>query len=98
MDSDTEGDIAFMGTVNTEGIQEEWLKEISLNGKKVKFKLDSGASVRAIPSSIYLRARDGKLRTPPKKIKGPDNCPLKVLGIMNAHIKLKKEKQDRMCM
>lgn len=90
-DSDTESEIAFMGTVNTEGTEEEWIKEISLNGDKVTFKLDSGASVTAIPSSMYSRARDGRLMTPPKKIKGPDNCPLQVWGIMKAHIKTERK-------
>lgn len=28
--------------------------------------------------------------TPPKKIKGPDNCPLQLLGIMRAHIKTER--------
>lgn len=74
-----------METVNIEGIEEDWLKEISLNGERVEFKLDTGVSI--IPSAIYSHAQDGGLMTPPKKIKGPDNCPLKVLGIMRVHIR-----------
>jgi len=90
VDSNTENDIAFMGTVNTERTVEEWFKEISLNGEKVTFKLNTGTSVTGIPSSMYSRARDGGLMTPPKKIERPDNCSLKVLGIMRAHIKTER--------
>lgn len=90
-DSDAENAIAFMGAINTTESDEEtdevWLKEISLNGEQILFKLDSGASVTAIPASMYSRKRDGDLKKLPKKIKGPDNYPLQVLGIVTAHMK-----------
>nr|XP_054591370.1 uncharacterized protein LOC129155169 [Nothobranchius furzeri] len=90
VESDPEEDIAFMGSVNTDETEEEWLKKLSFNGENVTFKLDTGASVTAVPASMYSEVRDGSLLAPSKKIKGPDDCPLKVLGVMRAHIKSEK--------
>nr|XP_054588665.1 uncharacterized protein LOC129153481 [Nothobranchius furzeri] len=90
VESDPEEDIAFMGSVNTDETEEERLKKLNFNGENVTFKLDTGASVTAVPASMYSEVRDGSLLAPSKKIKGPDNCPLKVLGVMRAHIKSEK--------
>ncbi|XP_061563112.1 uncharacterized protein LOC133418443 isoform X1 [Cololabis saira] len=91
VDSDAENDIAFMGAVNAEEKDEVWLKEISMNGEQIMFKLDSGASVTAIPASMYSRKWDGRLMKPPKRIKGPDNSPLQVLGMVRSHIKTERK-------
>ncbi|KAF7216671.1 putative LOC107394635-like protein [Nothobranchius furzeri] len=90
VESDPEEDIAFMGSVNTDETEEEWLKKLSFNGENVTFKLDTRDSVTAVPASMYSEVRDGSLLAPSKKIKGPDNCPLKVLGVARAHIKSEK--------
>lgn len=61
------------------------------------FKLDTGASVTVVPASMYSEAWDGTLLAPSKKIKGPDNCPLKSLGVMRAHIKSEENRNKIRC-
>uniref|UniRef100_A0A8C8DRB5 ribonuclease H n=1 Tax=Oryzias sinensis TaxID=183150 RepID=A0A8C8DRB5_9TELE len=59
---------------------DEWSNIVHLNQEKILFKLDTGASVTAIPSSIYSPQKHGTLQPPCKVLYGPGKQKLDVRG------------------
>jgi len=58
-------------------------------------KLDTGASITAIPQSVYLRARDGELQNAQRMICGPNNQPLTVLWHVQCTPEKGKQKNEQ---
>ena len=57
-----------------------WFTTVTLNGKRLSFKLDTGAEVTAISMEAYKQLRKPQLTTPEKILYGPSRQPLKTTG------------------
>lgn len=83
-------DSIFLGEVK--GNNTGWHSDIKLNGEVVSFKLDTGAAVTAIPTRLYSsNSRDGPLLSTNKKLYGPSNNILPVVG----HLVIQLESKDK---
>ena len=72
-------DPAFLGTVTTDRTS-AWFTTVILNGKRLSFKLDTGAEVTAISMEAYKQLRKPQLTMPEKILYGPSRQPLKTTG------------------
>ena len=72
-------DTAFVGTVRSKQ-QFSWTTTLLVKGKKVSFKLDTGAEVTAISEETFLQIGGAKLQKPTKILYGPARQTLNVLG------------------
>ncbi|XP_061906727.1 uncharacterized protein K02A2.6-like isoform X2 [Entelurus aequoreus] len=90
-----EFEFAFLGEVSSEG-EDEWIGMLQLNGRELAFKLDTGAAVNAIPSSIYFRKIHGALQQSRKVLYGPGQHRLEVDGCFKGGLtaKGKTTRQD----
>ena len=79
-------DSAFLGAVTPLGQKRSWSIELNLNGKKMTFKLDTGAEVTAI-SEDSLGKLDISLQKPAKLLYGPTSQALNVIGQFFATLK-----------
>ena len=78
-------DIAFLDVVS--GNQKStWTATVSLEGKQVQFKLDTGAAVTAITEETYNVIQCPTLRKSSKALYGPSNQELHVLGQFTGHL------------
>lgn len=77
--SEDEAAFAFLGEMDSVE-EDEWIETLHLNGKQNAFKLDTGASVTAIPSSMYSPQKYGTLQPPGKILYGPGKHKLDVRG------------------
>ncbi|KAL7851818.1 hypothetical protein SRHO_G00176030 [Serrasalmus rhombeus] len=66
--------------------EEEWCEMVQLNSGKVVFKLDTGATVTAIPSSSYYAKSHGTLQSSRKVLYGPGNHKLEVEGLFKGKL------------
>ena len=57
----------------------EWIERVQLKGEEA-FKLDTGAEVTAIPSSMSTTEKHGTLQAPRKELYGPATHTLEVKG------------------
>ena len=84
----------FLGEIygDSENTNEQWRTDISVNGTKVNFKLDSGADVSVISEEIYNQLNSATaLQKPDKKLFGPCKTPLKCVGKFKARLKTKEQ-------
>ena len=78
-------DIAFLVVVS--GNQKStWTATVSLEGKQVQFKLDTGAAVTAITEETYNVIQCPTLRKSSKALYGPSNQELHVLGQFTGYL------------
>ena len=88
-ESDTYSDVIYLNTVNEQAMvtprKTLWNVEITIENKKVLFKVDTDAEVTAMSSSAWESIRDstGNLAKSKQQLHGPDHQPLTVLGIIN---------------
>ena len=73
-------DTLFLDTIDS-GQKNTWNVTIQVEGNDVCFKLDTGAEVTVVGENV-LHSLDSKkqLQTPTKRLCGPDQTPLEVLG------------------
>ena len=57
-----------------------WTADVKVNGMLIRFKVDTGADVTAIPLKIFQKLVGIKLHPPKKVLHGPTKHPLKVSG------------------
>ena len=69
----------FLDTINS-GQRNMWNVTIQVEGKDVCFKLDTGAEVTVVGEKVLNSLNSKKLQTPTKRLCGPDQTPLQVLG------------------
>jgi len=69
-----------------------WYSDIKMNGEVVSFKLDTGATVTAIPTKLYKCSRDGPLLHTSKRLYGPNNKILPVVGQIQSRLESKDKK------
>ena len=59
-----------------------------LNKQRVKFKIDTGADVTVIPTSLYKKSEHGSLKPSNRCLKGADRHPLQVIGSFTGKLSL----------
>ena len=62
---------AFLGPISAIDSSEPWTVTLTLNKCPLKFKIDTGADVTALPDTVYDRSRDGPLQKPNRVLRGP---------------------------
>ena len=82
-------DAAFLGMVHTRA-STVWMSSVKLGGKKVRFKLDTGAEVTAISDSTYQTLQGVKLKPATKPLYSPASQSLKVLGQFTGELACKQ--------
>jgi len=68
----------------------EWIERVQLNGEEAVFKLDTGAEVTAIPSSMYTTEKHGALQAPHNVLYGPARYKLEAKGCFKGKLCIKK--------
>ena len=79
MEEEETPDTAFLDTVSGNR-SKAWIAKISVCGREVQFKLDTGAEVTAISERMWQMLGKPQLQTPKKQLFGPASQPLQVLG------------------
>ena len=82
-------DDIFLGTVyaSADAVSmtgSPWVIDLTLNGRPVQFKIDTGADVTVIGETDYNQVRDGQLQNSKTTLSGPSQRPLEVLGKFQA--------------
>ena len=72
--------VLSLGTVNAIGSDDDFIANISVNGQPVRFRVDTGADVSVIPTSMYTRSM-GELQDPDQALFGLGREQLRVRGV-----------------
>ena len=72
-----DGAAAYLGAVDHPQ-SSTWTEMLIINGGQLRFKVDTGASVTAIPESVYTVDKYGSHRATGRPLLGPANQPLEV--------------------
>ena len=84
-DLDDMDDVAYLSTIDSDQ-GNAWTCHINVNGHDVSFKIDTGAEVTVISDNITKSIGLHQLHPPSKKLHGPDNRPLEVIGEATARL------------
>ena len=76
-------DMAFLNVIGTDQAT-TWNCTVLVNGHEVPFKVDTGAEITVISEDLWTSLGMSELKTPTKKLHGPDSKPLKVRGELHA--------------
>ena len=87
LEAEEEG-AAFLGTLSS-GSSPCWRSTVSLNNKRVEFKLDTGAEVTAVSEATYKQVYGKRLEHPTRVLYGPAYQSLKVLGQFRGQLTVK---------
>ena len=71
---------AFLGVVSSNKSIDSWMVNLYLNKQSLDFKIDTGADVTVIPTSVYRKSKHGPLKSSSRLLKGADQQPLQVIG------------------
>ena len=80
---------AFLGSVSTDN-ETSWTTTLRVTGKRIQFKLDTGAEVTAISENTYRTLGRIKLQQPSRSLLGPVGQSLTVLGQFTTKIAVRK--------
>ena len=93
-ESDDESD-AYLGTIDSESAvlssissnsDEPWIIDLKVGQGFIRFKIDCGADVTVISEDMYLKIGKLPLEKSSKRLYGPGNVPLKVMGSFTAKL------------
>lgn len=90
-----EEDFAFLNVVNLEEPEDEWLELLELNGQEAIFKLDTGAQVTAVPSSMHSVEKHGDLQPSRKVLYGPGRYKLDTKGCFTGELSIGKRTTEQ---
>ena len=76
---------AFLDTLSEDN-SSLWIANLTMNGKKIPFKLDTGAEVTAISKDTWKALGEPSLQTTNKQLFGPAEQRLTVLGQFRCHL------------
>lgn len=82
---DEDNSVAYLGAVN-HSQSSTWTETLAVNGGPVCFKVDTGASVTAIPETEYDEHKHGACTAARWPLLGPSGQPLNVMGQVTAVI------------
>lgn len=85
MDAIEVDEAAYLGAVDYPQ-SPTWTEILTINGSPLRFKVDTGASVTAIPETEFKQDRYGRHSAPCRPLLGPANQPLDVKGLVHAVI------------
>ncbi len=87
-----DADGLFLGSVTSEDTGGPWMADINVKGRKVTFKIDTGADVSAIPEHVLagIISRDRKLERAQKPLYGPGGKRLDVRGVTTETLSYKE--------
>ena len=90
-DSDSDDEHVFLGNINevNDVNSDDWHTELLVDGKNVRFRIDTGADVTVVPDS-YFKNTD-KLQKTDKKLYGPGGSKIEVVGVHKASMETKKQ-------
>ena len=74
-----------------------WNVTIQVEGKDVCFKLDTGAEVTVVGEKVMHSLDSKRLQTPTKRLCGPDQTPLDVLGELTVTLIYKNRSHNFHC-
>ena len=83
------GSDAFLGAVETAAVETQntpWVTTLTLNGRTLQFKIDTGADATVIPEADYREERDGPLSPSDQVLTGASQQPLSVRGRFSARL------------
>ena len=78
-------DSAFLDTISNDN-KRVWNSDLLVNGKKITFKIDTGAEVTAISKETWLTLDEPELQSSDKLLYGPAKKPLKSTGHFHSDI------------
>ena len=86
-----DADRLFLGTMTSEVSEGPWMADIEVKGRKVTFKIDTGADVSAIPEHVFegIIHRDRKPDRVQKPLYGPGGKKLDVTGVITETLSYK---------
>ena len=95
-DSDSDDEHVFLGNINevNDVKSDDWHTELLVDGKNVRFRIDTGADVTVVPDS-YFKTTD-KLQKTDKKLYGPGGSKIEVVGVHKASMETKKQNSKTM--
>ena len=76
VDTEEEKPDAFLGAVG----DNHWTVDLHLDNTQVKLCIDTGAEVTVVSDKTWRDVRSPTLKSPERKLRGPDDHPLAVLG------------------
>ena len=79
--------VAFLGTIEESEMSNPWSVTLLVNGRPVKFKIDTGADVTIIPRSVLRSIPGVALKPPTKTLSGAGCKTLQVEGQFTAALK-----------
>ena len=82
-------DSFYLSTIDDSQDSKSWTTQITVNQVDLYFKLDTGAEVTAISEKAFKALGSPKIEQPVKKLCGPTNKPLKVLGRLTVSMSYK---------
>ena len=86
--------MAFLDTLSEDN-SSVWIANLIMNGKKIPFKLDTGAEVTAISKDTWKALGEPSLQTTNKQLFGPAEQRLTVLGQFRCHLSHKGKQSHR---
>jgi transposase InsO family protein len=88
-------DVNYLDTLGNETEENCWRATITVNGRAVLFKIDTGAEVTAISKSTFKDLDMKELLSTDRILAGPSRQPLKVEGRFRADLKFKEEESQQ---
>ena len=85
--SDSES--AILGTISSNSGNEPWTIDLKVGPVCIRFKIDCGADVTVISENMYLKLGKLPLEKSSKRLYGPGNVPLNVMGSFTAKLETK---------
>ena len=85
--SDSES--AILGTISSNAGNEPWTIDLKVGPVCIRFKIDCGADVTVISENMYLKLGKLPLEKSSKRLYGPGNVPLNVMGSFTAKLETK---------
>lgn len=74
----------YLGQLTDQQDSGPWRTDVTVNGLPMKFKVDTGADVTAIPTSLYNEQVMGNLKQAQKQLLGPGRTKIATVGLFSA--------------
>ena len=92
-EEDQDYDMCYLTAVVADESRSSWNTTVTVNGREISFKLDTGAEVTVISDGALKALGESELQSSKKRLCGPDSNPLHVLGELSDTLEYK----DRSC-